>query len=57
MEQEKRSCGQQSNCKPQTDRRIQPGDEMICRKCGRVVSAKWSYCPDCGLRIMKNPAL
>lgn len=54
---EKNICGSCTKEQPQTDSRIQTGDETICCGCGRVVSIKWNYCPSCGNPVSKTPAL
>lgn len=54
---EKEICGNAQERTPQKDNRIQSGDEAFCRSCGRAVSIKWSYCPDCGNCIIKTPEL
>lgn len=34
-----------------TDPRISDEDLDFCVKCGREISRKWNYCPNCGTAV------
>lgn len=36
------------------DPRIEDGDRNHCEFCGREVSAKWNFCPQCGTSLTAN---
>jgi len=36
------------------DWRIKEEDRTQCTECGRDVSIKWNYCPNCGAPITKE---
>ena len=36
------------------DSRIKEEDRTQCPVCGRDVSSKWNYCPNCGALLIKQ---